>query len=196
MAGLKQYRDQVTGYFIPLGGASHPRGSTLRGLVNKLPALDATRMSATRENAQDCAERPLPRKVPAMPDEAPVVLLIDNDPATISLLSLLVDHARGRVIAARNAADGLDRARSELPSLIVLDVHLPDMSGLELVERLREDARTRAIAVLVLTVDTSLATEIAMRQHDVTAYVTKPFDVPVFLALLERVLSTARAPGS
>ena len=85
---------------------------------------------------------------------------------------------------------GLDLARQHQPDVILLDLHLPDIPGKEVLLRLQSDERTRGVPVIVISAD-------AIRSHipdllatGARAYLTKPIDVPQFFQTLDDVLLT------
>ncbi len=86
------------------------------------------------------------------------------------------------------ATIGLELAREHHPDLIVLDLHLPDMPGTEVLRRLRSDDTTREIPVVVLTADAGNRQSERVTQLGVAAYLTKPLDVPRFLEVIARNL--------
>ena len=85
-------------------------------------------------------------------------------------------------------------AREFRPDAVVLDVMLPDFDGFEVLRRLRADARTAAIPVVVVSADATAASLERLRAAGADGYVTKPLDVDEFLRVVEGFLD-ARAPG-
>jgi len=81
----------------------------------------------------------------------PVVLLVDDDPLAVELFTAYLGHWNYRALHARSGAEGLTLARAEHPDLIVLDLMMPEMSGFEVVEHLKEDPATAVIPILVVT---------------------------------------------
>ena len=79
------------------------------------------------------------------------ILIVDDEPDIVALCSYHLARAGYRVSTAVTGPEGLRAAREERPALIVLDLMLPGISGLDVLERLREDIATRDIAVLMLT---------------------------------------------
>ncbi len=79
--------------------------------------------------------------------------------------------------AAMSGSLGFELAREHQPDLILLDLHLPDIPGTELLERLQGDPRTAAIPVVVITADATPAEVQRVRASGVAAYLTKPIDV-------------------
>jgi PAS domain S-box-containing protein len=82
------------------------------------------------------------------------VLVVDDEPANLDLLEGLLEPAGFGVLKAGSGREGIDRARSEMPSLILLDLMMPDLSGFDVVEALRADEATREIPIMVLTAKT------------------------------------------
>ena len=83
---------------------------------------------------------------------------------------------------------GLDLARQHAPQLILLDLNLPDLKGLEVLQRLRRLPATANTPVLMITADASDSTQRELKTAGATAILTKPIQVPVFLALLDHYL--------
>lgn len=88
----------------------------------------------------------------------PLVLVVDDDPQAVELFAVYLDHWNFRVLRAGGGAEGLALARAEHPDLIVLDLMMPEMSGFDVVEHLKEDPVTAAIPILIVTAK-SLTTE-------------------------------------
>jgi CheY-like chemotaxis protein len=110
------------------------------------------------------------------------VLLVDDD-ASIRRIGELSLSAIGKleVILAVSGEDALLRARESLPDVILLDVTMPGLSGVETLDRLRHDARTRSIPVVFLTARTGSEDEKRYASLGVAGVLAKPFD-PMTLA--------------
>ena len=91
------------------------------------------------------------------------------------------------LMSAIQGSRGLDLARDHRPQVIVLDLHLPDLDGVEVLARLRGDTLTRDIPVVVLSADATPGQVTRLLAQGATAYLTKPLDVHEFLALLDRL---------
>ena len=85
---------------------------------------------------------------------------------------------------------GLELARRHHPDLIVLDLHLPDLPGTEVLIRLKTEQSTREIPVVVLTADASKGQAERVQRLGAVAYLTKPLDVPTFLDTIATTLRT------
>jgi DNA-binding response OmpR family regulator len=112
------------------------------------------------------------------------VLLVDDDPVILRLLEINFGIEGYEVLAAADAPAALDLARRSRPDVVVSDVMMPSMSGLELMAALRGDDRTRAIPVLLLSARAQLDDVEAGLDAGADDYVTKPFEP---LDLVERV---------
>ncbi|MBI4886937.1 MAG: response regulator [Acidobacteria bacterium] len=99
-----------------------------------------------------------------------------------------------RLVGVAQGQAGLDIARADRPDLILLDLHLPDMHGEEVLRRLWEDPQTRAIPVAVLSADATPAQARRLRAAGATAYLTKPLDVSQVLQLLDDTLTRGAPP--
>jgi len=104
------------------------------------------------------------------------VLVVDDEPEIVTLVAFHLERAGYEVMAAFDGLQGLELARRSPFSLIVLDLMLPGMSGLEILSRLRADPTTYDVAVLLLTAlreDTDKVRGLAIGADD---YLTKPFN--------------------
>jgi CheY-like chemotaxis protein len=123
---------------------------------------------------------------------APATLLyIEDNVANLNLVeTILLARPRWRIIAALRGLVGIELAREHMPDLILLDLHLPDTSGEEVLRRLRADPRTASIPVVVITADATQAMVERLRAASADAYLTKPLEIDEFLQTLERFLPT------
>jgi CheY-like chemotaxis protein len=81
----------------------------------------------------------------------PVVLAVDDDEDNLLLLSYVLEPLNCSIITAVDGHTAFEKARTEQPSLILLDIMLPDLDGLQIVRQLREDPKTRMIPVIAVT---------------------------------------------
>jgi CheY-like chemotaxis protein len=142
----------------------------------------------------DAAEAPIASREPAAGAQRRVLYIEDNLPNLELMQQLMTRWANVALLSAMQGRLGLDLAAQHQPDLILLDVHLPDLSGHEVLQLLQDDARTRDIPVVVVSAD---ATDRQIQQFlsaGARAYITKPFDVRRLLAMVEEFL-TAPTPG-
>lgn len=125
------------------------------------------------------------------------ILVIEDEPALIETISYNLRREGYTVLSERDGAGGLQAALTQSPDLVVLDVMLPQMNGLELCRQLR---RTSAVPVLMLTARNSESDKVAGLEIGADDYVTKPFSMRELLArvkaMLRRGAQTQAAPGA
>ena len=135
----------------------------------------------------------------APPAPAERVLVVDDEPDIVALVAYHLARAGYRVSTAASGADALDVTRRERPSLVVLDLMLPDLSGYEVLEQLRADEATRGVAVLMLTARREEADRIRGLSLGADDYLTKPFSPQELVlrvgAILRRVGAAAAPSG-
>lgn len=127
------------------------------------------------------------------PVAADRILVVDDEPEIVALVAYHLAKSGYRVSTAASGQDALDVARRERPSLIVLDLMLPGMSGFDVLEQLRLDESTRDIAVIMLTARREEPDRIRGLSLGADDYLTKPFS-PAELVL--RVAAILRRTGS
>jgi CheY-like chemotaxis protein len=119
------------------------------------------------------------------------VLLIEDNLANLKLIEALVQgRAHMALLPAMTGRLGLELAREHLPDLILLDQHLPDIPGAEVLQRLKAHPDTRALPVVIVSADATPGQLRRMLELGAASYVTKPIDVPAFLELLDQLLGT------
>jgi PAS domain S-box-containing protein len=121
------------------------------------------------------------------------VLIVNDSPDALALTSVVLQQAGYRVLTAEDGLEGLALARRELPALIISDVMMPHLDGIELCRRLREDARLTLTPILLISAqrkDTESALEGLRAGAD--DYLEAPFDPPRLVAQVARLLERAR----
>ena len=120
------------------------------------------------------------------------VLIVEDNTANMRLALFLLESAGHTVLSAVNAEAGLTLARDEKPDLILMDIQLPGMDGLEATMLLKEDEATRAIPVIALTALAMVGDEARIRAAGCDGYIGKPMRYKEFRASVEMLLSGAR----
>jgi signal transduction histidine kinase/CheY-like chemotaxis protein len=138
-----------------------------------------------------------PAPVAATDGAAGLVLYIEDDHSNERIVEHLLDHRpRVRLLPASRGQRGLELARERRPDLILLDLHLPDVPGEEVLRRLREEPQTRGIPVVVLSADATPPRIDRLLADGADAYLTKPIDVRRLLVLVDRHLAGPPAAAS
>ncbi|NMG22142.1 response regulator [Brasilonema bromeliae] len=117
------------------------------------------------------------------------ILVIEDETALLEALRYNLEREGFEVLTATDGLSGLQRAQSVLPDLIVLDLMLPVLEGLEVCRRLRDDANTRTIPIVMVTARGEEIDEVVGFQMGADDYVAKPFKVR---PLLQRVKALLR----
>ena len=125
-----------------------------------------------------------------------MIRYIEDNFSNLTLVERILErHATVQLLSAMQATIGLELAREHHPDLIVLDLHLPDMSGTEVLKRLKTDQPTRDIPVVVLTANASKGRAEHITQLGAAAYLTKPLDVPRFIDAIAHILDATSMPA-
>ena len=119
------------------------------------------------------------------------ILVIDDDPAVTSVLRRGLSYEGFAVDTASSGADGLEIARERTPDLVILDIMMPGMDGLEVLSRLR--AADEGLPVLFLTAKDAPADQIQGLQRGADDYVVKPFVFGILLARVQALLRRSEA---
>jgi two-component system KDP operon response regulator KdpE len=119
------------------------------------------------------------------PADKPLVLIVDDEPQIRRLLTVTLEANAYRVLSAASGQEGLVLAAQHRPALVVLDIGLPDLSGQEVLRRLREWSNA---PVLVLSVQDDEKGKVAALDAGADDYVTKPFNTDELLARLRVAL--------
>ena len=117
------------------------------------------------------------------------VLIVDDDPATRTLYSINLQLEGIDVLEAEDGRQGLERARTELPDLVLTDVMMPGFDGFQLAEALRRDEGTSRIPFVFLSGEATNGNEARALELGALAYLTKRLDPPAVAALVAEVLA-------
>jgi DNA-binding response OmpR family regulator len=124
------------------------------------------------------------------------ILVVDDEPEAVELLEFNLKQAAFDVIVAADGAKALKKARSALPSLIVLDLMLPEIDGLEVCKMLRRDPATVGIPIIMLTAKAAEMDRIVGLELGADDYITKPFSPRELVLRVKKVLQRGRAASA
>jgi class 3 adenylate cyclase/CheY-like chemotaxis protein len=120
--------------------------------------------------------------------ERPLILVVDDLPDNIEIVRLRLESQVYDVIAAADGVEALEQVRAHSPDLILLDVMMPRMDGIETVKRLKADATLPFIPVVMLTAQSDREHLVAGLDAGADEYLTKPFDTNALLARVRAML--------
>jgi DNA-binding response OmpR family regulator len=121
------------------------------------------------------------------------ILVVDDEPEAVELLEFNLKQAGFDVIAAADGAQALRKARSVVPSLIVLDLMLPEIDGLEVCKMLRRDPATARIPIIMLTAKAAEIDRIIGLELGADDYITKPFSPRELVLRIKKVMLRGQA---
>lgn len=118
-------------------------------------------------------------------DRDPLILLIDDEPQILRALKTILSSGHFKVISAVNGEEGIALAASQSPDVIILDLTLPDMDGIQVCEQIREWS---AVPIIVLSVRDGERDKVAALDKGADDYLTKPFNIEELMARIRVAL--------
>ncbi len=119
---------------------------------------------------------------------APKILVVDDQPINVQLLKRKLEREGLGVTAAYNGLEALNLIAKDKPDLILLDVMMPDMDGIEVCQRLQADEETRSIPIIFITARTTKESKLEGLAVGAVDYITKPIDLDETLARVQTQL--------
>lgn len=122
-------------------------------------------------------------------DEAKTVLVVEDNDLNMKLFHDLLEAHAYNIIQTKDGMDALRLARQYRPDLILMDIQLPEVSGLEVTKWIKEDDSLKSIPVVAVTAFAMKGDEEKIRQGGCEAYIAKPISVTNFLETVQRFLN-------
>jgi two-component system, cell cycle response regulator DivK len=116
------------------------------------------------------------------------VLIVEDNELNMKLFNDLLEAHGYATVQTRNGMEALDLARQHRPDLILMDIQLPEVSGLQVTQWIKEDASLRHIPVIAITAFAMKGDEEKIRQGGCEAYLSKPISVVKFLATVRNFI--------
>lgn len=154
---------------IPALGASHSDGKISVQTLNILEDI------------------PEPVQEPSLVSDKPLVLVVEDNAELRQMLEESLSPIFD-VLAAEDGRDGLEKARNKIPDLVVSDIMMPFVDGLQLCDRLKSDRETSHIPVILLTAKATLDDRIAGLEHRADAYISKPFSLKLLITQINNLI--------
>ena len=134
---------------------------------------------------------------PSVDDQAigangPTVLVVDDEEDLLSLLEYNLKQETFQVKLARDGVEAIEKAREHEPDLIILDIMMPKMDGIEVCQKLRKDAHLRTIPIMMLTARTEEDDQVEGLDVGADIYLGKPVSVSVIVSQAKALLRSAR----
>ncbi|MBI5589977.1 MAG: response regulator [Deltaproteobacteria bacterium] len=168
-------------------------GNHIHQLIQKGDVSRARLLAAVAGMVRPCREEP-----PAPPSRPhrnsrtvrpgnPIVLVVEDDPDNLRTARALLKE-RYQVIEAENGRAGLEQARRQLPDIILMDIAMPVMDGVQAIEEIRKDDTLRDIPVIAVTSSAMTGDRETILAHGFDAYISKPIDEVLLQKTLHKVL--------
>lgn len=122
---------------------------------------------------------------------AKTVMIVEDNELNMKLFNDLLEAKGYTTIQTRNGMEALDLARTHKPDLILMDIQLPEVSGLEVTKWLKQDDKLHTIPVIAVTAFAMKGDEERIRQGGCEAYISKPISVVKFLETIQSYLGEA-----
>ena len=127
----------------------------------------------------------------ALRSDVQTILVVDDEDDILDLLQYNLEQEGYRTLSAKNGLDGIELARQEKPDLIILDVMMPGIDGIEVCRRLRQDAYLRHTPILMLTARTEEETQVEGLDVGADIYFSKPVSIPILSSQIRALLRSA-----
>jgi len=115
------------------------------------------------------------------------ILIVDDDPNVLLILKDRLEMNEYEVLAAYNGKEGLDKATIHRPDVILLDIMMPTMNGLEMLMHLRKHPECDSIAVIILSARDQVHDIGCAKSYGIEDYIIKPFDISELLGKIEKI---------
>jgi len=122
---------------------------------------------------------------PSDPSLPKTVLIVEDNELNLKLLNDLLEFHGYSVVTTRSGEAALELARQHRPDVILMDIQLPDISGMEATRRIKADEGTRTIPIIAVTAFAMPGDEANILGSGCDAYVSKPFNITEFLKLID-----------
>ncbi|TAM37524.1 response regulator [bacterium] len=116
------------------------------------------------------------------------ILVVDDESGLVEMLSIRLEVNNYQVISASDGQEGLDKARSEAPDLIILDLMLPRLDGYQVCRALKSDEKYKQIPIVIFTARAQESDIRAGKEAGADAYITKPFEPDILLAKVSQLI--------
>lgn len=116
------------------------------------------------------------------------ILVVDDEPGVVEIVRVNLEWEGYEICEAFDGQEGWDKVRSEKPDLVILDVMMPKMSGLELLERIEADPYLCSVSVIMLTVRAEDMDVIRALEKGAVEYLTKPFEPIDLVRVVKKIL--------
>ena len=148
--------------------------------------------SAVAQHPKMADHRPIESPEPTPRPMTKTILIVEDNELNMKLFHDLLDAHGYKTLQTRNGREALELAREHRPDLILMDIQLPEVSGLEVTKWLKEDDQLKKIPVVAVTAFAMKGDEERIREGGCEAYISKPISVAMFLDTVRQYVGDAR----
>ncbi|CBI76388.1 two-component system response regulator [Bartonella clarridgeiae 73] len=116
------------------------------------------------------------------------VMIVEDNELNMKLFRDLIEACGYETVETRNGLIALDLARFSKPSLILMDIQLPEVSGIDIIKQLKEDGELKSIPIIAVTAFAMKGDEERIRASGCEEYMSKPISVPHFITMVKSFL--------
>lgn len=192
--------DQGFALYCKVGYSKVYMLSVLRGTLETEPDLDQPARSrrgyvngSTLEPASALDRGSAPHELTTQRSPPKRILIVEDNELNLKLLKDILEFHGYTIISTALGATALDLAREHVPDLILLDIRLPDISGIEAARRLKADEQAHAIPIIAVTAFAMPGDRATILDSGCDDYISKPFNLQTILALIDRYTNKAAA---
>jgi len=149
---------------------------------------DATLSYGAIAEQLDITESEVEERISRLSDTRTKILIVDDELDTLLPLKRALEMDDFNVIDAQDGVEALEKVRSEIPDLVLLDLMLPKINGFEVCQRLKQEEATSSIPIIMLTAKGETSDKIEGIEIGADDYVTKPFNLDELKARIKAVL--------
>jgi two-component system alkaline phosphatase synthesis response regulator PhoP len=137
-------------------------------------------------------EKEVERRIRSFSDVRKKIMIVDDEMATLLPLKRSLESEDYLVLEAYDGYEAIKRAKTEMPELIILDIMLPGMDGIEVCSQLKKDVLTAKIPIIMLTAKDEVRHKVKGLEIGADDYVTKPFNLNELKARIKSVLRRSK----
>jgi len=120
------------------------------------------------------------------------ILIIDDSPTDVRVFTTLLERAGHQVVAVSTAEEGIERVRTDMPGLVIMDVIMPGMNGFQATRTLTRDPRTQDVPIVMITTKSMETDRVWGLRQGARAFITKPVNEKELLACINELLPSEK----
>ncbi len=116
------------------------------------------------------------------------ILLVDDSNSIRESVSFFLEESGFSIIKAIDGSNGLEKLENSTPDMIITDLHMPNMNGIELIREVRKNEKFKRLPILLLTTETLKEKKLEAKNAGATAWLNKPFDKKKLMKVINKLI--------